>query len=131
MEEIILFDGVCNLCNYFVQFVIKRDKNNIFKFSSLQSEFGQNLLRKFEKVNSEPDTVVLYKEEKMFTESTAAIKILSQLGFGYKFFFVFLIIPKFIRDAFYRFVADNRYRWFGKRDSCMVPTEELKNKFIN
>ena len=130
MNEVILFDGVCNLCNFFVQFVIERDKNNIFKFASLQSDYSKKLLNRFGTDNSKIDSVILYSGDRIFTESTAALKILKQLGGGWQLMYVFIILPKFMRDAVYRLIARNRYKWFGKKDSCMLPTPELKNKFI-
>jgi predicted DCC family thiol-disulfide oxidoreductase YuxK len=130
LGEVILFDGACNLCNRSVQFIIEHDKKNIFKFASLQSDFGKDLLNRFNEEDSIPDSVILYKDEKLFTESTAALMILKELGGGWQFLYLFILVPKFIRDAVYRFIANNRYKWFGKRESCMVPTEELRNKFI-
>lgn len=130
MNEVILFDGVCNLCNFFVQFVIERDKGNVFKFASLQSDFGKKILTDSGLADANSDSVILYSEGRTFTESTAALKILKQLGGGWQIMYVFIILPKFIRDAVYRFIARNRYKWFGKKDSCMLPTPELKNKFI-
>lgn len=130
MNNVILFDGVCNLCNFFVQFVIKRDKKNIFKFASLQSKYGKDLLRRFAKDNSQFESVVLFNGVNIFTESTAALLILKKLGRGWRLMYIFIILPKFLRDAVYRFVARNRYKWFGKKEYCMVPTEELKSKFI-
>lgn len=130
MDNVILFDGVCNLCNFFVQFVIERDKKNLFKFASLQSNYGKDLLSRFGKDNSQFESVVLFNGVNIFTESTAALIILKKLGSGWQLMYIFIVLPKFLRDAVYRFVARNRYRWFGKKDYCMVPTEDLKNKFI-
>ena len=131
MKDIILFDGVCNLCSFFVQFVIKRDDKNLFKFASLQSEFSKSLLVKSGIDGAAPESVVLYSGEKIYTESTAALKILNQLGGGWRLFYFLIIVPKFIRDPVYRFIARNRYKWFGKKNSCMIPTPELKSKFID
>lgn len=130
MNGVILFDGVCNLCNSFVQFVIKRDTKNIFKFTSLQSVYSKELLNRFGKDVSILDSVVLYTDNRIYTESTAALKILKQLGGGLQLMYVFIIVPKFLRDSVYRFIARNRYKWFGKNESCMIPTPELKNRFI-
>lgn len=130
MNDVILFDGVCNLCNFFVQFVIKRDRRNVFKFASLQSDFGKKILNESGLADANSDSVILYSEGKTYTESKAALKILKKLSGGWKLIYVFIILPKSIRDAVYRFIARNRYKWFGKKDSCMLPTPELKNKFI-
>ena len=130
MNGVILFDGVCNLCNSFVQFVINRDTKNIFKFTSLQSGYSKELLNRFGKDSSKLDSVVLYTDNKIYTESTAALKILKPLGGGLQLLYVFIIVPKFLRDFVYRFIARNRYKWFGKKESCMIPTPELKNRFI-
>lgn len=110
--------------------MIKRDKKNIFKFASLQSKYGKDLLRRFAKDNSQFESVVLFNGVNIFTESTAALLILKKLGRGWRLMYIFIILPKFLRDAVYRFVARNRYKWFGKKEYCMVPTEELKSKFI-
>ncbi|MDQ3021847.1 MAG: thiol-disulfide oxidoreductase DCC family protein [Bacteroidota bacterium] len=130
LNGVILFDGVCNLCNSFVQFVINRDTKNIFKFTSLQSGYSKELLNRFGKDSSKLDSVVLYTDNRIYTESTAALKILKQLGGGLQLLYIFIIVPKFLRDFVYRFIASNRYKWFGKKESCMIPTPELKNKFI-
>ncbi len=130
MSEVILFDGVCNLCNFFVQFVIERDKKNIFKFASVQSDYGKKLLEAFGKDSSKFESVVLHSQGKIFTESTAALKILKQLGGLWSVFYAFIIIPKSMRDTVYKYIALNRYKWFGKKESCMVPTVELRNRFI-
>ncbi|MDF1546177.1 MAG: thiol-disulfide oxidoreductase DCC family protein [Bacteroidales bacterium] len=129
-SNIVLFDGVCNLCNGGVQFIIKRDKKNIFKFAALQSEFGQAQLVKYKLDTSSFDSFILIKNEAIFQKSTAALKIAKELKSGWQFFYVFIIIPAFIRDWLYDRVAKNRYRMFGKKDSCMIPTPELKAKFL-
>ena len=128
---IILFDGVCNLCKNTVQFLIKRDSKAKFKFGSLQSEEGQAVLKDFDLSTNDFDTFVYIKENKWFIKSSAALRVLKELGGIWKFFFVFILIPKKIRDFLYDIVVRNRYKWFGKRDSCMVPTPELKNRFLN
>ncbi len=128
---IILFDGVCNLCNGFVRFVIKHDKKNVFKFVSLQSDFTQQLLQKNNLNTAELKSIILFQNEKLFTRSTAALKIFKELNSGWKLIYAFIIIPKFIRDAVYNIIAKNRYRWFGKTDSCMIPTDELQEKFLS
>ena len=128
---IVLFDGVCNLCNSTVQFIIKRDTNNQFKFSSLQSEYGQNFLKERNLDSSDFKSIILYVPEvAYYTKSTAALKIAQNLGFPYNLLSVFLLIPSFIRDWIYSLVSKYRYHLFGKKDSCMVPTPENKRKFI-
>lgn len=128
---IVLFDGVCNLCNSTVQFIIKRDTHNQFKFSSLQSEYGQNFLKERILDSSDFKSIILYEPEvAYYTKSTAALKIAQNLGFPYNLLSVFLLIPSFIRDWIYSLVSKYRYHLFGKKDSCMVPTPENKRKFI-
>lgn len=125
---IVLFDGVCNLCSKSVQFIIKRDPHNQFLFASLQSEMGKSLLEKHHL--SEVDSVVLIKDDMYYIESDAALEICRHLSSGWKLLAILKGIPSFIRDPLYRFVARNRYRWFGKQDSCMLPTEEMKKRFL-
>lgn len=128
---IVLFDGVCNLCNSTVQFIIKRDTHNQFKFSSLQSEYGQNFLKERNLDSSDFKSIILYEPEvAYYTKSTAALKIAQNLGFPYNLLSVFLLIPSFIRNWIYSLVSKYRYHLFGKKDSCMVPTPENKRKFI-
>lgn len=128
---IVLFDGVCNLCNSTVQFIIKRDTHNQFKFSSLQSEYGQNFLKERNLDSSDFKSIILYEPEvAYYTKSTAALKIAQNLGFPYNLLSVFLMIPSFIRDWIYALVSKYRYHLFGKKDSCMIPTPENKRKFI-
>lgn len=128
---IVLFDGVCNLCNSTVQFIIKRDTHNQFKFSSLQSEYGQNFLKERNLASSDFQSIILYEPEvAYYTKSTAALKIAQNLGFPYNLLSVFLLIPSFIRDWIYSLISKYRYHLFGKKDSCMVPTPENKRKFI-
>lgn len=130
--DIIFFDGVCNLCNGAVRFIINHDKNNVYRFASLQSDFANNLLNEYGvKITEPPQSILLLRNGKIYSESTAALRIAQKLGGGWKLLSIFLIIPKFISDALYRFVARNRYKWFGKRDTCMIPTPELKERFLD
>lgn len=125
-NPIILFDGVCNLCNGAVDFILKRDKHKQFRFVSLQSETGLYIIKKF-KIATETDSVILIQNNKVFIESDAAIKIAQQLTPFWKLLLVFKIIPKKVRDKLYRWVAKNRYNWFGKKQSCRIPgNEEMK-----
>lgn len=126
---IILFDGVCNLCNGFVQRIISADKLDYFRFASLQSDAANDLLKNHPNLK-ELKSIVLLDKGKIYTKSTAAIKIASQLGFTWKFLQIGYILPAFLRDGIYNIVANNRYKWFGKKDQCMVPTPALKSKFL-
>jgi predicted DCC family thiol-disulfide oxidoreductase YuxK len=128
---IILFDGVCNLCNASVQFVIERDPTAIFRFAALQSDFGQAILAKNGiYTEGSPDSIILVENDVVYDRSTAALRIAKRLSGGIQFMAVFLIVPKFIRDFFYKIIAKNRYRWFGKQESCWLPTKELKARFL-
>jgi len=129
-EHIILFDGVCNLCHSSVQFVIKHDKKNKFKFATLQSESGQTLLKKFDLPLNDFNSFVYIQGGQCYLKSSAVLKVAKELGGGWKLLYGFMIIPKFIRDFFYNIVAQSRYRVFGKQDSCMITTPELKQRFL-
>ena len=125
-----MFDGVCNLCNGAVTFTIKRDKKNVFRFAALQSEIGQQLISKFNIDTSKVDSIILIDDEKQYEKSSAALHIAKQLSGAYPLLFGFMIVPKFIRNAVYDYIAKNRYNWFGKKEICMIPTAELKAKFL-
>ncbi len=129
-RHILLFDGVCNLCNSIVQFTIKRDPTAKFKFASLQSANGQKLLKQFGLSTNDFDSFVYIKCDKYYLKSSAALHVLKELGGIWKLFYVFIIIPKFIRDFFYNIIAKTRYKIFGKLDSCMVPAPELRQRFL-
>ncbi len=129
-HKIILFDGVCNLCNSSINFVIKHDKKNVFKFAALQSEVGLELISKFKIDTSKLDSIILIDGDKYYEKSSAALHIAKNLSGAYPLLFGFMIVPKFLRNAVYDYVALNRYKWFGKKDSCMIPTPELKSKFL-
>jgi predicted DCC family thiol-disulfide oxidoreductase YuxK len=130
-HHIILFDGVCNFCNFWVNFIIDRDKNDIFKFAALQSEAGQKLLNIFNLKTEDFDTFVLIDGEIYFTKSTAALKIARKLNYPVKVLYYFIFIPKFLRDLIYSLIAMNRYKIFGKRDICRLPSENEKEKFLD
>jgi predicted DCC family thiol-disulfide oxidoreductase YuxK len=130
-HSIILFDGVCNLCNAAVQFVIKQDKNNQFLFASLQSEEGKLILEDHNFPMNKMDSFFLVENGKVYDRSTAALKVLKRLNGLWRLFYGFIIVPKFIRDGVYDFIAKNRYQWFGRKDECMIPTPDLKAKFLN
>lgn len=129
-KGIVLFDGVCNLCDSSVQFIIKHDKKDFFRFAALQSETGKVLLNKAGLPDSYLQTFVYFEKGKFYSQSTAALKISKHLNGAWKGFYFLIIIPAPIRNIFYRLVANNRYKVFGKKDECMIPTPELKQKFI-
>ncbi|MAU27001.1 MAG: DUF393 domain-containing protein [Muricauda sp.] len=130
-KKIILFDGVCNLCNGAVQFVIKRDKKDVFRYAALQSEVGQNLLEARNIDTSKIDSIILIEPGVAFyTKSDATLEIAREFGGVWRLLLVFQWIPGSIRNIIYDFVARNRYRWFGKKEQCMVPTPELQAKFL-
>ena len=131
-KKLILFDGVCNLCNTSVQYVISHDKENRFLFTALQSETGLEIIKKFHIDTTKTDSILLYTPEKGITsKSTAALKIASHLGFPQNILSAFLIVPPFIRNWVYDYIAKNRYKWYGKKASCWIPTPELKSKFLD
>ncbi len=131
-KKIILFDGVCNLCNSSVQFVIKRDKNDIFRFAALQSAVGQKLAKERGINTSEVDSIILIEPQiAYYTKSDAALMIAKSLSGGWSLIGIFMGLPKGLRDTVYDWVARNRYQWYGKKDSCMIPTEAEKGKFLD
>jgi len=129
-HSIILFDGVCNLCNEAVNFVIKRDTGNVFKFTPLQEKQGVLLLKTHAVDTQKLDSIVLIENEKVYVKSSAALRIARKMSNLWPLFFVLLIIPSFIRDGVYDFIAKNRYKWFGKKEQCMIPTPGLREKFL-
>lgn len=131
-SHIILFDGVCNLCNGSVNFVLDRDKKRIFKFGALQSEIGKELLRKYNVEHSIGyDSVVLIKHPKVYKKSGAALEVARHLGGLWPALYVFKIIPSVIRDFIYDLIAKNRYRLFGKSEACRLPEPGIKERFLN
>lgn len=131
MSAVVLFDGVCNFCSGSVNFIIERDAENYFKFAPLQSKIGQQYLDKFGIDKAETDSVILIENEKAYTHSTAALKIAKRLPGVWSWFYGFIIVPKFVRDFFYKLFAKNRYRLFGKQDACMMPTPEIRQRFLS
>jgi predicted DCC family thiol-disulfide oxidoreductase YuxK len=129
---IVLFDGVCNLCHGAVQFIIDRDPKGRFHFASLQSERGQALLREHgvAPTAGDPDTIYLIEDGRLFDRSTAALRIARQLSFPWWLGAAGLVLPRVLRDVAYRFVARNRYRWFGRTNECRVPTPELRARML-
>ena len=130
-KKIILFDGVCNLCNGAVIFTIERDKNNLFHYAALQSAPGRKLIAKHGIDTSKTDSIILVDGDEYYIKSSAALRIARHLSGGYPLLYGFMILPKLIRDRIYDIVAHNRYKWFGRKESCMVPTPELKAKFLH
>lgn len=130
-KKIVLFDGVCNLCNRSVQFIIKRDKKQQFLFASLQGKTGQELLRQFDLPANDLNSFILIDGNNLYKRSTGALRMLKALGGGWQLLYAFIIIPPFIRDAVYNWIARNRYKWYGKREECMIPTPELRKRFLD
>ena len=128
-HPVILFDGICNFCNGSVNFLIKLDKQARLRFSPLQSEFGQVML-KFEELPAVPESFILVVGDKWYLKSSAALKIFEFLPWYWKWTQVFWLVPKFIRDSIYEYISRNRYKWFGKKDQCMIPTTEVKKRFL-
>ncbi|MGI9542775.1 MAG: thiol-disulfide oxidoreductase DCC family protein [Cyclobacteriaceae bacterium] len=129
-SAIVLFDGVCNLCNGAVNFVIDRDPKKKFVFASLQSFAAQELLKQFHLPLSDFKSIVLIKQGVVFDKSNAVLEITRELGSGWPILYAFKIIPKFLRDGLYELIAKHRYKLFGKRDQCRVPTQDLLSRFL-
>ncbi len=127
---IVLFDGVCNFCNFWVNFLLDRDKKDKFRFTALQSEKGSELLRKFNLSTEDFDTFVFIDGDKVYVRSTAALIVAKNLPGLWKALYVFIIIPKSIRDFLYNLVAKNRYKLFGKTEACRIPTAKERSKFL-
>jgi len=129
--SIILFDGFCNLCNTSVQFVLKHDTKKHFLLASLQSDAATKILLQLNKKSFKKfDSIVLIENEQLYFKSTAALKIAKNLGGFIKLLYVFIIVPTQIRDYIYDFIAKNRYKWFGKKDKCMIPDKKISNRFL-
>lgn len=131
--NIILFDGVCNLCSATVRFIINRDKAALFRFAAIQSETGQRILKQYmNKIEEEKGITSIYyiREKKCFRKSEAVLYILKDLGKGWQLLFPLIYIPSLVRDSLYVFISRNRYKLFGKKKICMVPTPDIKNRFI-
>ncbi len=129
-NTVIFFDGVCNLCNSSVQFVIEHDQKNQFKFTALQGDYAKEILPKFNADLEKLDTILLLENGRLYTKSSAALRVARKLNGVIPLLYTFIIVPKFMRDWVYDWIAKNRYKWWGKQESCWVPTPELKNKFI-
>lgn len=130
MSGIILFDGECNLCNSSVQFILKRDKIGYFQFASLQGEVGHKLIEQYSLQNT-MDSFILIENDTCYSKSTAALRVCKKLNGAWKIISILRIVPRQIRDLVYNFVANNRYKWFGKQESCMLSTPEIRNRFLD
>lgn len=128
---IILFDGVCNFCNSTVNFILRQDKKGVFRFAPLQSEAGQYLLQQYNLIEPGFDSFIFIESGKAYKASTAALQLTRYLPWYWQWAQLFWVIPSFIRDAAYQVIAKNRYKWFGKRDACIIPTPELRHRFLN
>ena len=127
---IIIFDGICNLCNATVQFLINRDKRNIFKFVSMQSDIAKQIFKEYNINFKNLDTIIFIEKNDFYIKSDAILRIFKKLNYPWKVFYFLKFIPKFIRDRIYDIVANNRYNWFGRRNTCMIPSNETKSKFL-
>jgi len=129
-KKIILFDGVCNLCTGSVNFVIKRDKKDVFRFAALQEGVGKELMTSYNIDSTKTDSIVLIENGKAYVKSTAALRAARYLPGAWPLLYGLMIVPKFIRNWVYDIIARNRYKWYGKKDQCMIPTPELRAKFL-
>jgi predicted DCC family thiol-disulfide oxidoreductase YuxK len=129
MKPVVLFDGECNFCDSSVQFIIKRDEKEVFQFASLQSEAGEQLLEKF-KVPADVDSMILIENSKVYYKSAAALRICRSLHGAWKLVYLLIVVPRPIGDLLYDFIARNRYKWFGKKDSCMLPPPHIRKRFL-
>lgn len=127
----VYFDGICNLCNGTVLFIIKHDKQKRFRFASLQGMAGQAFLKKQDLPADTFNSFILAKGDSIYTRSTAALRVCKYLGGGWPLLYGFIILPRFVRDAVYNLIARNRYKWFGKKEACWIPTPGLKEKFLD
>lgn len=129
-KPVIFFDGMCNYCNRWVNFTIRQDKKKKFLFSTLQSSLGKEILQKNDLRPEDPESFILRDQGKLYFKSSAALRIAARLPWYWKWTQVLWIFPRFIRDGVYDIIAKNRYKWWGKRNECMVPAPELKERFL-
>ena len=130
-HPVILFDGVCNLCSRSVQFIIRHDPKRQFRFASLQSQYGQGILLRYGLSRTQFNSFLLVEQGKVYTNSTGALRLTRYLNHGWPLLYGAIVIPLFIRDGIYRFIARNRYRWFGKTDQCWIPSAQLLDLFLD
>jgi predicted DCC family thiol-disulfide oxidoreductase YuxK len=128
-NAVVLFDGVCNFCNSSINFIIKRDRKGYFKFAPLQSEIAQKLVG--DKTKPMPESVILIENGQTYDRSSAALLIAKKLDGLWPLLYIFMIVPKPIRDAVYNLIGRNRYKWFGKTEACMIPTPEVRSRFLD
>lgn len=131
VKPILLFDGVCTMCNHLVTFVIRRDPQGKFRFASLQSVTGQRLLQQVKLPTANLNTFVLIEGNRYYTKSTAALHLFKKLGYLWGLLYLLMIVPRPLRDMVYHWVARNRYKWFGIKDQCMMPTPDIKERFLD
>ena len=129
-SPLLIFDGVCNLCNSSVAFIIRHDEKKRIRFSPSQSEFSKKLLAQKNITSFYSSSVILFHNNKFYTKSSAVLHIAKLMGWPFKILFIFIVIPYPIRDFIYKMIARNRYKWFGKKDKCMVPSEEVRERFV-
>lgn len=129
-EVIVLFDGVCNMCNGYVNFLIDRDHRKILKFASLQSTVAKENLENFGVDNTYLSSIIVIKNNSVYKNSRAILEIFLSLGGVYKVLYCFIVIPRFIRDFIYKIIAKNRYKWFGVSDTCRMPTDDIRERFL-
>ena len=129
-HPIILFDGVCNFCNAAINFIIRQDSRKIFRFAALQSAAGQQLLKQYQLPTINFGSFILIDNGAVYQKSAAALKVYSQLAWYWKWTQIFWIVPAFVRNGVYDVIAKNRYKWFGKKDACMIPTPDIRNRFL-
>ena len=130
-HSVVLFDGVCNLCQWSVRFIIARDRRGAFRFAALQSHEGRALLAAHGATAALPDSIVLLEDGRAYTESTAVLRIARQLDGAWPLLYALVAVQRPLRDALYRIVARNRYRWFGRQQACMLPTPALRARFLD
>ena len=130
-RPILLFDGVCNYCNSIINFIIRQDKKKVFRFATLQSNFGQKVLKENNLPTDVFESFILLDKGKMYKKSTAGLRLYNNLPWYWKWTQLFWVFPRFLRDWVYGIIAKNRYKWFGKREECMVPTPELRGRFLD
>ena len=128
-HPLVLFDGICNYCNSWVNFIIRHDPKKKFRFSALQSDAGKKILKQY-KISEKEESVILIYNEKVYMKSTAGLHVLYHLGGFYALAFALVIFPEYIRDFYYDIIARNRYKWWGKRNECMIPSEDVKELFL-
>ncbi len=129
-KGVVLFDGVCNFCNSSVNFIIRHDKKDYFRFTPLQSEIGMKISEKYNLDSGNLKSVILVDKGKIYTKTTAALRIAKQLSGAWPALYIFIIVPAPIRDVVYNIIAKYRYKWWGERDACMIPTPEIRKKFL-